>query len=163
MICHSSTFWGPGLVFSWWVDHSPLVGHRWLVGHLGVGVGEGGGSCEAGLFSNSSKCSICLFFLPSLSGIDFLPCSLPVSGFPNFSDSFLMGVYISMDFLVSRLFCFCCQNVHLSTFASLYAVLGSLASMRIFFVGPGFSCSCITVVDFCLFSFSLLDLLGGLS
>ena len=80
LTCHSSTVGWPGTFPSWWVDHSRLVGHHWLVGYLAGPVelvcsiigwwdiwrvlwswsvpsladGISGGSCGAGLFSNSS-------------------------------------------------------------------------------------------------------------
>ena len=74
------------------MDHSRLVGHHWLVGS--------GGSCGAGLFSNSLKCSIHLFWSSSSGYTGFSLLSFTgLSRFLNFPHSFLRWCTVPVDFL----------------------------------------------------------------
>ena len=62
---------------AWYISF--VVGGWQLIGRSTLAGGKSGGSCGAGLFSNSPKYSIHLLFWPSSSGTGFLLCPLLVS------------------------------------------------------------------------------------
>ena len=77
---------------AWYISF--LVGGSQSIGRSSLAGGISGGSCGVGLFGNSLKRSVYLFFWPPSSRKGFLPLSITgLSGFPNCTDSFLMVVY----------------------------------------------------------------------